>query len=123
MQTWELWYPDAAASGLSFARCRVDPTGVLWVHAAPPKLAIVVRDGDDHVVARGDPAERRSPRTPMTRLWVSGGAVLREDRWPDDGDLGAVVVLPGGEAGTLVSWWNSPDHAEWRWRLEFYNRL
>ncbi len=37
-------------------------------------------------------------------------------------DLGSLVILPGGEVGTLVEWWNAPDGSEWRWRLEFYNR-
>lgn len=42
-QTWELWFPDAAATGLLFARARIPPTAVLWVHAAPPTLAVTVR--------------------------------------------------------------------------------
>ena len=46
----------------------------------------------------------------------------REDRWPTADDLGSLVILPGGEVGTLVEWWNAPDGSEWRWRLEFYNR-
>jgi hypothetical protein len=33
------------------------------------------------------------------------------------------VLLAGGEAGVLLDWWNSPDKLEWRWRLEFYNRI
>ena len=31
MQTWELWYPEAAANGLLVARGRLDPTEALWV--------------------------------------------------------------------------------------------
>jgi hypothetical protein len=23
--------------------------------------------------------------------------------------------------GHLRSWWNAPDHDEWRWSVEFYN--
>ena len=34
-QVWDLWYPDAAAQGLPFARGRLDSTDVLLVHAAP----------------------------------------------------------------------------------------
>lgn len=34
-ETWDLWYPGAAATGLAFARGRLDPTDVLWVHSAP----------------------------------------------------------------------------------------
>jgi hypothetical protein len=57
----------------------------------------------------------------MTRLERSDSEVLREDRWPVDADLGALVILPGGEVGTLVSWWNAGDGSEWRWRVEFEN--
>ena len=35
VQTWELWFPEAAANGLLFARARIDPTDELWVHARP----------------------------------------------------------------------------------------
>jgi hypothetical protein len=45
----------------------------------------------------------------------------REDRWPTEADLGSLVILPGGEVGTLVEWWNAPEGNEWRWRVEFYN--
>jgi hypothetical protein len=121
VQTWELWFPEAAATGLEFARARIDPTDVLWVHAAPATLAVTVREGDDRVTARGEPLRRVGEQLPMTRLAVRAGAVMREDRWPTDGDLGALVILPGGEVGTLVAWWNAPDGSEWRWRVEFYN--
>ena len=48
-ETWELWFPDAAATGLLFARARIPPTAVLWVHAAPPTLTVTVREADDRV--------------------------------------------------------------------------
>ncbi len=35
LQTWELWYPDAAANGLPVARARIDPVEVVWAHAVP----------------------------------------------------------------------------------------
>ena len=56
MHTWEIYYPRAAATGLPIARARVDPTTVLWLHAAPDVLAVTVREGDDRVLARGEPA-------------------------------------------------------------------
>jgi hypothetical protein len=121
LQTWELWYPDAAATGLPFARGRIDPTDVLWVHAAPRRLAVTVRTGDDRVVARGEPLERQGPHLPTTRLWLEGAEVRREDRWPTEEDLGSLIILPGGEVGTLLAWWNAPDGSEWRWRIELYN--
>lgn len=121
VQTWELWYPEAGASGLEFARGRIDPTSVLWVHAAPPVLAVTVREGDDRVTARGEPLRRAGDQLPLTRLELVGDRVEREDRWPTDADLGSLVILPGGEVGTLLAWWNAPDGSEWRWQVEFYN--
>jgi hypothetical protein len=122
MHTWELWFPDAGATGLAFARGRVDPAVVMWVHAAPAVLDVVVRDEHESLVARGERLELVGERVPLTRLEVRDSAIGREDRWPTDGDLGGLVILPGGEVGTLVSWWNAPDGSEWRWRIELYNR-
>jgi hypothetical protein len=121
VQTWELWFPDGGATGLPFARGRVDPTKVMWVHASPVILAVTVRDKQEKVVARGERLERDGDRLPLTRLSIKGTSVRREDRWPTDEDLGSLVILPGGEVGTLVSWWNAADGSEWRWRLELYN--
>jgi hypothetical protein len=121
METWDLWFPGAASTGLPFARGKMDPTEVLWVHAAPETLAVTVRDADGRVVAHGEPLERAGERLPLTRLSRRGGVVRREDRWPTDADLGAPVILPGGEVGVLTAWWNAPDGSEWRWSVEFYN--
>jgi hypothetical protein len=121
-QTWELYYPEAAATGIELARARIAPTDIVWVHAAPPVLAVTVRGGDDRVIARGEPLARVGPYVPMTRLARRGDAIVREDRWPTDADLGAVVILPGGEAGILRGWWNEKDGSEWRWTVEFANR-
>jgi hypothetical protein len=121
-QTWELWYPAAGATGLAFARGRIDPTEVLWVHAAPDRLAVTVRTGDERIIGRGEPLEREGHYLPMTRLTLEGGQVRREDRWPTQADLGALVILPGGEVGVLTAWWNAEDGSAWRWSVEFSNR-
>lgn len=121
IQTWELWYPNAAATGLLFARGRIDPTSVLWVHAAPDVLAVTVRDLDDRVVARGEQLRRQGEALPMTRLTRRGDQLTREDRWPIGVDLGSPVILSGGEVGRLMDWWNAPDGSEWRWKVELYN--
>ena len=121
-QTWELWYPAAAATGLQFARGRIDPTDVLWVHAAPDRLAVTVRAGDERIVGRGEPLEREGHYLPMTRLTLEGDQVRREDRWPTQADLGALVILPGGEVGVLTAWWNAEDGSAWRWSVEFSNK-
>jgi hypothetical protein len=120
--TWELYYPEAAATGLPLARARIAPADVVWVHAAPPVLAATLREDDDRVIARGEPLARVGPYVPMTRLVRRGDAIVREDRWPTDADLGGVVILPGGEAGILKRWWNASDGSEWRWTVEFANR-
>ena len=120
-QTWEVWYPEAAVNGLLVARGRLDATDTLWLHSAPPTLAVTVRDGDDRTVARGEGLARRGEQLPMTRLWVEGGAVRREDRWPTAADLGSLVLLPGGEVGALTAWWHAADGSAWRWGVEFYN--
>jgi len=122
VQTWEVFYPAAAATGLFIARCRVEPTAVLWLHAAPDVLAVTVREGDDRVIARGEGLRRAGEYVPLTRLTLEGDQVAREDRWPDEADLGALVVLPGGEAGTLLRWWTAADGNTWRWSVEFEGR-
>jgi hypothetical protein len=122
LHTWEVYYPAGGATGLYIARCRIDPTDVLWLHAVPEVISVTLRLGDDRVLARGEGLVRDGSQLPMTRLTRHEERIVREDRWPVDTDLGALVLLPGGEAGTLMSWWNAPDGSEWRWQLEFYNR-
>ncbi len=123
LQIWDLWYPQAGATGLPFARGRLDPTGVLYVHAAPDTLSVEVRMSDGTLVARGQDLRRSLPDyTPITRLTCADGLVVREDVWPGDADLGKPVILPGGEVGILKAWWHAPDQSEWRWQAEFYNR-
>ncbi len=121
LHTWEVYYPEAAATGLPFARCRIEPCNVLWLHSAPEKLAVTVRQGDDRVIAHGEPLESSSEKFPMTRLVRDGESITREDRFPTATDLGELVMLPGGEAGHLRAWWNAEDGSEWRWQVEFYN--
>jgi len=121
LQDWDVWYPGGGATGLSFGRGRMDPTEVLWVHSAPKKVDVTVRSHDGGVVARGL-LTREGPYLPMTRLSLVDGRLVREDRWPTDEDLGALVLLPGGEVGELVAWWNAADGSAWRWRVEFSNR-
>lgn len=119
-QIWDLWYPGAAATGLPFARGRLDATEVLLVHAAPDALHAEVRGEDGRVLARGENLSRTND-TPMTRLTRRGDRIDREDIWPSPADIGRPVILPGGEVGILIEWWNALDASEWRWRVEFYN--
>jgi hypothetical protein len=119
-QVWDLWYPQAAAQGLPFARGRLDATDVLLVHAAPPHLDVAVRDDAGRLLAEGKALQRTANR-PMSRLTVHGDRIEREDLWPAEEDLGRPVILPGGEVGLLLQWWNAADGSEWRWQVEFYN--
>jgi hypothetical protein len=124
LETWDLWYPGPGATGLSFARARVragDVSDRLLVHAAPQLLQVTVRDQAGRQVASGDRLERHQPG-PMSFLVRRGGSITLEDGWPTEQDIGRVVILPGGEAGILKSWWHAEDHKEWRWQVEFYNQ-
>lgn len=122
-ETWDLWFPDAGATGVAFARSRVDSEAAgdrLLVHAAPPRLEVTVRNEAGEVVAIGDKLERHQ-KGPMSFLTRRGAQIDLEDGWPTDADVGRLVILPGGEAGILKEWWNAPDRSEWRWTVEFYN--
>ena len=58
---------------------------------------------------------------PMGRLTRKGETIRREDLWPTQEDIGQLVILPGGEVGKLLTWWNAEDGSEGRWQVEFYN--
>lgn len=90
------------------------------LHAGGDVIAVEVYDDARGLVARGRNLSR-TLESPMCRLRILNGAVTREDIWPTDADVGATVLLAGGEAGILKSWWNADDHSEWRWQVEFYN--
>ena len=123
LEVWDLWFPDAGATGIAFARSRVDDQAAgnrLLVHAAPPKLEVAVRDQDGKLLAHGQGLERGQPG-PMSYLVRQNDTILLEDAWPTPDDLGRLVILPGGEAGILKSWWHAEDHSEWRWQVEFSN--
>lgn len=125
LETWDLWFPGPGATGMPFARSRVnanDTRDRVLVHAAPTRLEVTVRDGAGNVIATGDGLERHQPG-PMSFLIRHGAIITLEDGWPTEQDIGRVVILPGGEAGILKSWWNADDRREWRWDVEFYNQI
>jgi hypothetical protein len=125
LETWDLWLPGPGATGLPFARSRINANDAgdrVLVHAAPQRLQVVVTDAAGQVVARSDRLERHQPG-PMSFLIRHGATITLEDGWPTATDIGRVVLLPGGEAGILKSWWNADDRKEWRWQVEFYNQI
>jgi hypothetical protein len=119
-EEWDLWFPQAAATGLPFARGRVAHADIMLVHAAPPLLTVTVRSSTGQVLASASDLAQTA-ETPITRLTRRGDHIERTDIWPGDDDLGRLVILPGGEVGTLRQWWNADDQSEWRWQLELYN--
>jgi hypothetical protein len=124
-EVWDLWVPQIGATGLSFARSRVD-RGVagdrILVHAAPSVLDVTVRGNDGSVRAEGRNLARGEPG-PMSYLVRRGDRITLKDGWPSDQDLGRLVILPGGEAGILRAWWHAEDRSEWRWQVEFSNHI
>lgn len=125
IETWDLWLPGPGATGLAFARARIDAADAgdrVLVHAAPQRLQVRVLDSKGQLIASGNDLERRLPG-PMSALTRRGSSISLEDVWPTEGDIGRVVILPGGEAGILKAWWHAEDRKEWRWQVEFYNQI
>ena len=91
-QIWDLWYPGAAAQDLAFARGRLDATGVLPVHAAPPTLDVVVRDVTEADRPRPEPTPGRRPTAGATdsrqRTHRPRGSLAGGDRPWSSGHLG-----------------------------------
>ena len=120
LQIWDLWYPQAGATGVPFARGRLETTKVLLVHAPPPMLIVEVRSERGQRLAYAQDLTQTADR-PIARLMIQDSHIVREDLWPAQEDVGLFVILPGGEVGQLKSWWNAEDGSEWRWQVEFYN--
>ena len=120
LQVWDLWIADTGATGISFARGRLNSTSVLLVHSAPRLLNIEIRSDDGTLLARGNDL-MRTENTPIARLRRQVSQITREDIWPTEADQGTPIILPGGEVGILQHWWNASDQQEWRWIVEFYN--
>jgi hypothetical protein len=121
---WQLRSTEGGSTGLEFARAAIDPSRTVLVHAAPTRLAVEVLANGEHLIAIGRdlrPGDGDGD-TPMTRLVIDGTRVLRSQLWPEDADLGSVVLLPGGEAGVLQSWATDPDRSSWTWSLELRGR-
>jgi hypothetical protein len=50
-QIWDLWVPEVAAQGLSFARGRLAAADVVLVHAAGARLSIEGRDDEGRLLS------------------------------------------------------------------------
>ena len=122
VQIWDLWYPKAAATGLPFARALVDETDAVLAHAVPDFITASVEDEFGKRLAFGKDL-LRTLQSPICLLRRQGETLSREDIWPDASHIGMTVILPGGEAAMLKSWWNADDRQEWRWQIELYNSI
>jgi hypothetical protein len=120
LQIWDLWYSKAGATGIPFARGRLEQANILLVHAPPPVLTVEVRSDSGQRLAYAQDLEQTAER-PIARLTIQSDQMIREDIWPSQSDIGQAVILPGGEVGRLLMWWNAEDGSEWRWQVEFYN--
>src|SRR5512143_673903 len=95
LQFWDLWYPQAGATGVAFARGRLQVTTILLVHAPPPMLTVEVRSERGSRLAFSEDLPQTDDR-PIARLTRRGKQITREDIWPTQKDLGQPVLLPGG---------------------------
>lgn len=120
LQLWDVWYPQAGATGIPFARGRLAATNTLIVHTPAPFLTVEIRSENGTRLAYGQDLPQTADR-PMARLTRRGKRIVRQDLWPTQKDIGQIVLLPGGEVGILMQWWNAEDGSEWRWQIEFYN--
>jgi hypothetical protein len=123
VHVWSLRYPFAAATGVEFARGRLDPTTVLLAHAAPEALTVEVYENGSRLVAIGQDLLRKGEPTPITRLTMDDERIRRDDIWPEEVDIGLPVILPGGEVGILTAWSSAPDHMSWEWSVRFSNHV
>ena len=121
-ETWEVWYPKAAATGLLVGRGLLDATNRLLVHAAPDVITVEVHDASGARLAFGQDLER-TQTSPVCLCTRDGARIVRDDIWPDEAHLGLPILLPGGEAGILTSWWHRGDRKEWRWSIELHNSI
>jgi len=120
LQLWDLWYSQAGATGIFFARGRLAATNILIVHAPPPSLTVEIRSDKGRRLAYGQDLAQTADR-PMAILTRRENRVTRQDRWLTQKDIGQCVLLPGGEVGVLIQWWNAENGSEWRWQIELYN--
>ncbi|HZT66456.1 MAG TPA: hypothetical protein VFA11_11760 [Acidimicrobiales bacterium] len=117
---WEIRNPDGGMLGLEVARAVLAATDCVLAHSISERVDVEVRDPSGQVVAKAEGLSAEGA-TPMARLSIEGASVTRRQVWPDESDIGRPVILPGGEVGILLSWWNAEDGSEWRWRVEFHN--
>ena len=117
-RVWEIRSVDGfGRPEFAHATLPADVDAVL-VHSPPTRIDVEVLDNGSSLRAQGTNL-RADADTPIARLTMDGLVVLREQIWPGEDDVGVPMILPGGEAATLLSWWTAADRRSWRWRVEF----
>src|SRR5579884_2030215 len=102
---WAVRNPEGGMLGSEVAMARTAAADCVLGHAFPSRVDVQVRDDEGRLVAAGE-GLTGGEQTPMCRLQLRDGRVLRENVWPDESDHGRPVLLVGGEAGLLQQWWN-----------------
>ncbi len=72
LEIWDLWYPFPAATGMPFARSRIDHTDTIYVHSAPEALTVEVRSDDGKLLARGQDLPRTTRECPNDQVDAHG---------------------------------------------------
>lgn len=102
LRIWDLCYPQAGATGVAFARGRLDATNVLWVHAPPPMLTVEVRSDSGERLAYARDLTQTADR-PMARLTARGEQITREDLWPTQ-NLSSKGMTFGASVYDAIHW-------------------
>ena len=115
--TWIVRAPGGA-DGVVFARGRSAPIERILVHAPPPVFDVEVFEDGERLVARGTELRADDAAGPIQLLTLDDASVTRSPVDPVD-ELDAIVLLGGGEIGTLTAWEWSEDRSGWRWSVRF----
>ena len=115
--TWIVRAPGGA-DGVVFARGRSAPLDRILVHAPPPVIDVEVFEDGERLVATGTDLRADDHAGPIQLLTVDGERVTRSPVDPVD-EPDEIVLLGGGEIGTLTSWEWSEDRSRWRWSVRF----
>ena len=117
---WYTWIVRApgGADGVVFARGRSAPLDRILVHAPPPTIDVEVFEDGERLVATGSDLRADDDAGPIQSVTVDDARVTRSSVDPVD-EVGAIVLLGGGEIGTLTAWEWSEDRSRWRWSVRF----
>jgi len=115
--TWIVRAPGGP-DGLVFARGRSAPLERILVHAPPPVIDVEVFEDGERLLARGTDLRADDDAGPIQLLTVEGARVTRSPVDPAD-ELDEIVLLGGGEIGTLTTWEWAEDRTTWRWSVRF----